>query len=329
MASSYLAGDMGWRWWYYVFAIVNAGTFVLALFLVPETMFVRSHDATMGQESAQSTIEDGAVIERVTTRHRPTVDHDNYPPLNVAYILKLWHGHAHWMNALTCWKQMAQVILFPNVFWLVLVSGAFLGIYVVTSGLFSLILTVPPHNWSFDLLGFVFAGQAVITLIIIPISGYGSDMLVSFMSRRNGGYTEPEYRLIPLALPFIVGIIATVIYGQAAGHPFEWNWSAIVVSMNAVFYGFVALVVGSFTFCMDAYADRSDACLVVLCAARGIVAFGISYASADLVTEGTFEKAMNICAIVLGCLAALAFPIYFGGKKIRKLTQPWAVDHKE
>lgn len=328
MASSYLAGDTSWRWWYFVFAIVNAGVFVMAIFLIPETMFVRTEEARPGMATASNDHEDDVALRRVTTRTRQAIDHDNYPPLTLPYILKPWHGHAHWIKAITCWRQMAQVVLFPNVFWLMLTSGAFLGIYVVASGLFANILTAPPHNWSFDLLGFVFGGQAFITLIIVPLSGYGSDMIVKALSRRNEGFTEPEYRLLPLILPFIVGIVSTVIYGKAAGHPFEWNWSAIVVSMNTVFYGFIAVVIGSFTYCIDAYPDRSDACLVVLCAARGIIAFGLSYAAADLAAKGTFEKAMNICAIVLGCLAAFGFPIYFFGKSIRRMTQKWAVGNR-
>lgn len=326
MASSYLASGTSWRWWYFVFAIVNAGVLLLGLFLVPESMFFRSHEARVGKGLPAGGPEDGGVLERVTTRHRPAIHYENYPPRTLLFTLKPWHGHTRWMDAIVCWKQMGQVILFPNVFWLVLISGAFLGIYVVVSGLFSLILTAPPYNWSFSVLGFVFGGQAFITLVVIPISGYGSDYLVKLLSSRNGGYAEPEYRLIPLIIPFIVGIVSTVIYGQAAGHPFLWNWSAVVVTMNAVFYGFVAVVVASFTYCIDSYPDRSDACLVVLCAARGIIGFGISYASTALVAKGTFESAMNICAIVLGCLAAVGFPIYFLGKKIRKLTQKWAVD---
>lgn len=42
VASSYLATNAGWRWWYRVFAIVNACCLILAIFTVVETKYDRS-----------------------------------------------------------------------------------------------------------------------------------------------------------------------------------------------------------------------------------------------------------------------------------------------
>lgn len=45
VASSYLAANIGWRWWYGVFACIAFGCWLNALFLVPETKFERSANA--------------------------------------------------------------------------------------------------------------------------------------------------------------------------------------------------------------------------------------------------------------------------------------------
>lgn len=45
VASSYLAANLGWRWWYGVFAIINAIVLVFAIFFLPETKFDRSPEA--------------------------------------------------------------------------------------------------------------------------------------------------------------------------------------------------------------------------------------------------------------------------------------------
>jgi hypothetical protein len=117
-----------------------------------------------------------------------------------------------------------------------------------------------------------------------------------------------------------------VIFGQACARPYHWHWSAIAVAFNLEFFGFVGMVVASFTFAIDTYPARSDAILVVLCFARGVISFGVSYGSLEFVKSVGYDGAFNICAIILGALGALGLVIYIFGKKIRELTTPWAVD---
>jgi hypothetical protein len=31
-----------------------------------------------------------------------------------------WNGHTNWSEAVDCWKQMFQIIWFPNIVWLIL-----------------------------------------------------------------------------------------------------------------------------------------------------------------------------------------------------------------
>lgn len=88
---------------------------------------------------------------------------------------------------------------------------------------------------------------------------------------------QPEHRLITLIPPFIAAIVSTVIFGQASQHPQDWHWSAIAVSFNVEFYGFVGTVVAAFTYAIDAYPGQSDAILVLFCFLRGVISWGISY----------------------------------------------------
>lgn len=127
-----------------------------------------------------------------------------------------------------------------------------------------------------------------------------------------------------MILPFIVAIISTVIFGQACQRPYNWPWSAIVVTFNTEFYGFVGVVVASFTYVIDSYPKQSDAALVVLCFARGVISFGISYGSLAFVQKQGYDGAFNICAIILGVLGFLGVFVYIFGKKIRQFTGRWA-----
>jgi hypothetical protein len=66
------------------------------------------------------------------------------------------------------------------------------------SALFAGILVQPPFLWGFDTLGYVFVGQ-IATAIAVPIfCGNLSDIIVKFMSKKNGGVSQ--VRLIPVIL---------------------------------------------------------------------------------------------------------------------------------
>jgi hypothetical protein len=131
---------------------------------------------------------------------------------------------------------------------------------------------------------------------------------------------QAEHRLIPLIPPFVVAIASTIIFGYACQNPHRWHWSAIVVSFNAEFYAFVGVVVASFTYCIDSYPSYSDACLVILCFARGAISFGLSYGSLEFIRKQGYQGAFNICAIIIGALGFVGIFVYFFGKKIRQFT---------
>jgi hypothetical protein len=84
--------------------------------------------------------------------------------------------------------------------------------------------------------------------------------------------------------------------------------------------------VSSFVYCMDAYPQRIDAALVLICSLRGFIGFAISFGAISFVEKEGYEHAFNICAGIVGALMALGVVVYFLGAKIRAVTQKWAQD---
>ena len=127
----------------------------------------------------------------------PLLDDVNYAPRSFIRDLKPWQGHKDWSEALLCYKHMAQVSLFPNILWLLLCCGAFLGVYVLYASEFSTILTAPPYNFSFQVVGAVMAGQIIVCFVFIPAIGYGTDILLKYLCKKNGGVIEvcPSFRI--------------------------------------------------------------------------------------------------------------------------------------
>lgn len=100
------------------------------------------------------------------------------------------------------------------------------------TALFAGLLVQPPFLWSFETLGYVFAGQ-IATAVAVPIfSGHLSDWITKMLSKRNGGVSQPEYRLIALVIPLIAILISTIIFGKTAQTPADWSWAGIAVTIN-------------------------------------------------------------------------------------------------
>ncbi|KAH3947047.1 hypothetical protein HBI56_059110 [Parastagonospora nodorum] len=322
VASSYLANGLGWRWWYGIFGCLSGAIAVLSIIFVAETKYTRTLEALNGEGIEE---EDGTLVP-VTTNTMRELDTVNYAPRSFLRDMLPWKGKAEWYKAVDCWVQMFQIIWFPNIIWLVFINSAALGIYVLMTALFAGLLVQPPFLWSFETLGYVFAGQ-IATAVAVPIfSGYLSDWTTKALSKRNGGISQPEYRLIALIIPLAAILISTIIFGKTAQTPSNWSWAGIAVTINTEYFGFVSIVVSSFVYCMDAYPQRIDAALVLICSLRGFIGFGISFGSISFVEKAGYEGALNICAGIVAALMGMGVVVYVFGAKIRAITQKWAQD---
>ncbi|KAI2997435.1 hypothetical protein CBS147346_8729 [Aspergillus niger] len=326
IATSYLVSSLGWRWWYGVFSIASGLVFIGAFTLVPESRYDRPTDAFEGEVHIHHDGEEQAVIH-ATTKNRVPLDFTNYQARTWKHTLKIMHPPANWEEALTCYKQMGQCILFPNILWVVLMNSVSLGIYVIGVTEYSSILGAPPYNYPTTSLGLVQGGQIVVAMIMVPVLGYGGDQLYKWVaSRRGNGTVESEVRLIPMLLPIVVLLISCVIFGRAGSHPTEWSPWAITTTFSGMYFAYIGILLNGYTYSLDSYGERAAPILVLICAIRGFISFGISFGITKFVTEKGFQGALDICAIIAGVVAALGIPVFVFGAWIRRVTMKYAVD---
>jgi hypothetical protein len=327
ISTTYLTSSLGWRWWYGVFGIVSGVILILSFLFIPESLYNRPTDAFEGTVHVHH--HEGGDVSTVhaTTKHGVELDFVRYKARSIKHNLKIFHGPANWMAARECLYQMGQCILFPNILWVILMNSAVLGIYVVMVTEFAGILVSPPYGFAFTSLGFVQGGQIAVAMLMVPILGYGGDILIRGLAKRHKGMSEPEYRLIPILLPSVIVVISCIIFGKAGSHPTEWSPWAIIITYNAEFFGFIGIVLIGFTYSLDCYGERAAPILVLICAIRGLVSFGISFGVTNLVRAKGYEGALNICAIVMGVVSVFGFPVFFLGKKIRAATMLYAVNN--
>ena len=191
------------------------------------------------------------------------------------------------------------------------------------------ILSAPPYSWAQENISFAMSGQIVVSLVALPALGWGSDWLVKFLARRNGGVHQPQYRLVPLVFPTIVGVLAAILYGQAAAHPDRLHWFTVVFAVNAYYFAFVGANQTGIVYALDSYPTRSGPALVVICAVRGIISFGTSYGVQPFIDLRGYDGAFLIYGILTGVLGVLGIAVYIFSARIRAYCSRFAVRTSE
>jgi hypothetical protein len=80
-----------------------------------------------------------------------------------------------------------------------------------------------------------------------------------------------QQRMNVIIIPLVAILISTVIFGKTAQTPSDWSWADVAATVNFEYFGFVGTVVLSFVYCMNAYPQRIDTALVLICSLRGFI----------------------------------------------------------
>jgi len=292
IATQYLVSAYGWRWWYGLFTIINGALFLLSIVFVAESAYDRT-----GKINGQKTLK----IHVVTGQRW----NDGLKLINIKPRLD---------KVPTFYVRLLQGFAMPTVVWALLTNGIFLGLYVVQASTFATILVAKFHM-AFVNLAFVQGAQIVCCLVFLPVLGYGGDYLVKLLAKRNDSFYKPEYRLLLLIIPSIVGVICALVYGQAAignGH-----WYDIAVCYNGVYFAFLGANIVGITYTVDSFPTRAGPLLVLICAGRGLMSFGLSYSTLPAINTIGYFGTMLVFGVLSGLFALAAEPLYFCGPRLR------------
>ncbi|EXF83638.1 major facilitator superfamily transporter [Colletotrichum fioriniae PJ7] len=324
VATAYIVPSVGLKWWYLIITFINAAILVLAFFFAVETKYDRPIDADRGavhlkldDEGNVNTNGDNEMIIQVLTRQNHVLQPEVFGPRSWRHNLRIFHFKPEWKQTVIFYKETMQSLLLPNIVWMLLLNGAFLGIYVYQASTFATILMAPPYTFKYDWLGYVQLVQVLDCVILVPLLGYGSDMLARAMSNWKSGTFQPEYRLIILSVPILSAIISCVFFGQAGAHPDRWHWMTIVAPYNLGYFAFLGANLVGITYAIDSFPSKAGPLLLVLCAGRGFISFGLSYSTVPLINLIGYQGAMNIFAIIAGVLGVITVPVYLFGSRIR------------
>jgi hypothetical protein len=118
--------------------------------------------------------------------------------------------------------------------------------------------------------------------------GLVSDWLVSWITKRRGGYFKPEFRLWAQVLPFALGPVGLMMWGAGFGNHLHWS---IPVAGSGISYGVLCAVqtIG-LTYVVDSYRPVAGESMTSLTAFKNTFAFAVSFAVIPWIEKDGFTK---------------------------------------
>ena len=199
----------------------------------------------------------------LTGPHRYTTYLRTAPAKTYRQTLKPWNGRLRHENWLKVAIRPFILFAYPSILWSTLVYSLSIGWLIVLSESVSTIFE-NKATYSFTPLqaGLVYISPFIGGVLGTAVAGKVSDIIVRYMSRRNGGVYEPEFRLvmaIPITIATCIGLMG---YGWSAQE--RDNWIVPTVLFGIISFGCALGSTTSITFAVDSYRQYAGEALVTL-----------------------------------------------------------------
>lgn len=183
----------------------------------------------------------------------------------VPYVqqLRVWNGritHESWLKIAA---RPFILFAYPSVLWSTVVYALSVGWLIVLSECVAVIYEGHEY-YGFTALqtGLIYISPFVGGLLGTAVAGKVSDVVAKFLTRRNGGIYEPEFRLLmalPIVLSTAIGLMGFGWSAQLMNH-----WIVPTIFFGLISFGCCLGSTTAITFCVDSYRQYAGEALVTL-----------------------------------------------------------------
>ncbi|KIH87065.1 hypothetical protein SPBR_04851 [Sporothrix brasiliensis 5110] len=322
-----ILSSMGWRWPFIWACIVYAVYTIVLYFTCPETTYNRPAQLDLDilediDDSSSERESPGAARgdEKTASSSVHDGDVESAPPAVEARMsyresLRVFNGRfsdeSFWRALVTPWSAF----LLPAVSWAALSYGWSVAVAASFSVGLSSIFTKAPYNFTSNQVGLTVFSSFVGATLGNALPGPLSDWLVTFLSRRNKGIYEPEFRIVLSAPSFVLGLLG--FWG------FGWSLQVRAPFMVPVFFYGLAIFAGSInslisnTYLLDCHRAQAQDGYAAVTIFRGISSFVMTFVINIWIQRSGYRDVYFWIGAVHGLTCVIGMFLYVFGKKIR------------
>lgn len=267
--------SLGWPWTFYFVAIFMGVCIPLVYFFVPETSFNRAahlntdlattiemiphhkhSDVRDSEEGLKNSPNDkslelpGSGIVAPTTTRASGV-HTSRKSRRER--LQFFNGRYSDESFFKLFLRPFPLAAHPAVLWACVIQGTMIGWTVFMGIILGAIFLGPPLFWNEEQTGYAYTGAFLGAIIGFLIAGALADWSAKFMTRRNNGIYEPEFRLVLVIPQLIIGCAGLYIFGVTAAELINYSYYLPILGFGMQVAGMVIGAVAASLYLVDAH----------------------------------------------------------------------------
>ena len=318
--ASIIAGQIttafGWNWLFHMLQIFTVVQLILMVLFCPETTYHRDHiyDIDQVQDEKFSELNE---IEHRNDNHKEASEARATEATRVQSVqatlaarpkktflqsMAVYTGvHSH-DNVIKLLVGPFVTLLNLGACWSTVCSGLLTMWYVTSAIVQAGIFAGPP--WFFDAaqVGYLSTGPFVGGMVGSILIATTTDPLVKWMTKKNKGIYEPEFRLVHMFPATVLCAIGMFCYGWFT----QIGASAYVCAFfqGVMMCGVLLGTISSVSYALDAYRDSSNEIFIMNMLFKNFLFYGISNVSSQWVmNDGPFD-------VLAVCGSTSAFLVY-------------------
>jgi hypothetical protein len=196
------------------------------------------------------------------------------PKLTYLQSLRVFTGRYSYAPIIKIFTRPVILFFYPAVFWGFLMYGTTLTWIVVFSVVNGVIFVAPPYNFSVSQVGLISLSPFILTLVGEAISGPLNDAICVYLTKRNKGIYEPEFRLVLIVVTAILGTVGFFGFGATVHYQTHWSGPVLTFGLANMSLAFASTCV--FGYVIDSYPKLNEEAFVAI-NARNLLTFGLTY----------------------------------------------------
>ncbi|KAJ4211750.1 hypothetical protein FSOLCH5_006495 [Fusarium solani] len=327
---SVLAGvittKLGWPFNFHILLPFLVSQTILVILFAPETAFIRSNTLNIDRTGSNSDLsekkENNSGIDHVEEIKEPAHDAEVARGSNAPRSKSYWQQLSLYNGTFTDKSLfsmfIASIAIMFNVVasYNVFLTGLIMAWFVAMSVLAGVMFAGPPWNFDAATIGYASSGPLIGGSIASIVLAYVNDPVIRYMTRRNHGVYEPEFRLVLTVFGAIFTIGGLAGFGHAIGA--GQSIYGIATLWGVTLFGMAIFASVTSGYALDAMPAHSVEIFIFNVTFKNFFFYGVTDFIVPWYMKSGAAKLFDIIAGISAGLFLLTVPMYIFGKRYRQ-----------